>query len=79
MEGKQETSYYSIIPETILYNENLKANIDIDQVVGKVEVYDKKTNEKIGESNIVSNSQLLKSSLEEYIIFIIKKFFILEV
>ena len=65
--------------QVITYNENLKANIDIDQVVGKVEVYDKKTNEKIGESNIVSNSQLLKSSLEEYIIFIIKKFFILEV
>lgn len=65
--------------QIITYNENLKANIDIDQVVGKVEVYDKKTNEKIGESNIVSNSQLLKSSLEEYIIFIIKKYFILEV
>ena len=26
MEEKQETSYYSIIPATILYNENLKAN-----------------------------------------------------
>ena len=26
MEEKQETSYYSIIPATILYNKNLKAN-----------------------------------------------------
>lgn len=64
--------------QIVTYNENLSANIEVDQIVGKVEVYDKITNEKIGESNIVSNEQLLKSSWKEYMIFIIQKFFILK-
>lgn len=64
--------------QIITYNENLSADIEINQVIGKVEVYDKNTSEKIGESNIVSNMQLLKSSWKEYIVFIINKFFLLK-
>lgn len=64
--------------QVITYNDNLRADIVINQVIGKVEVYDKNTNEKIGESNIVSNGELLKSGWEEYMIYIINKFLLLE-
>ncbi|MBO5477068.1 MAG: D-alanyl-D-alanine carboxypeptidase [Clostridia bacterium] len=63
--------------QVITYNEDLSAGIEINQVVGKLEVYDKTTSEKIGESNIVSNMELPKSNLKEYLGFIINKFFLI--
>lgn len=63
--------------QIITYDKNLTAEIESNQVIGKLEVYDKNTNEKIGESNIISNTELAKSTLKEYIFFVINKFFII--
>lgn len=62
--------------QIVTYNSDLKANIEQNQVIGKVEIYDKSNNEKIGESEIVSNNVVEKSSLSNYMDYILKKFFL---
>lgn len=62
--------------QVITYNTDLKATIEPNQVIGKVEIYDKSNNEKIGESEIVSNNKIEKSSLSNYMDHILKKFFL---
>ena len=60
--------------EVISYDE-LKAPIEIGQVVGKIEYINKETNEKIGESNLVAINKIEKSKIMDYIMYVFRKVF----
>lgn len=64
--------------ESITYLDNLQATINNGDIVGKIEVYDKNTNEKIGESDIIANNCVTKSTLTEYMEYIFKTFILKE-
>ncbi len=61
--------------QIITYNEALVAPITEGTVVGKIEIYDKESNEKIGESDIIANNNVEKSSIDEYVNYILNVFF----
>lgn len=63
------------VESVINYNENLCADIKTGDVVGKIEVWDKITNEKIGESEIIANNDIEKSNLKDYIVYFCMKLF----
>ena len=82
LETRIENDVYSLLnkgqnietEQVITYNEGLSSPIEIDQVVGKVEIFDKATNEKIGESNIVANNNVSKSNVTDYLKYVFEKF-----
>ena len=82
LETRIENDVYSLVnkgqnietEQVITYNEGLSSPIEIDQVVGKVEIFDKATNEKIGESNIVANNNVSKSNVTDYLKYVFEKF-----
>lgn len=63
--------------QKIIYNDNLMATVEENAVVGKIEVYDKETGEKLGESNIVSNNSVPRSNINDYIVYVMNKFFLI--
>lgn len=85
LETRIENDIYSLVnkgqnidtDQVITYNEDLISPIEANQIVGKVEIFNKSTNEKIGESNIVANNSIEKSTIKDYIKFISKKFFLI--
>lgn len=84
LKTKIKDDVYYLVPKaqksnfesSITYNDNLCADIVQGDEVGIIEVWDKDTNEKIGESKIIASEDIIKSNLKEYIEFIFKKFFI---
>ncbi len=64
--------------QVIIYNDDLIAGIDLGQEVGKIEIWDNSTNEKIGESKIVAAENLEKSNFKDYIQDIANKVFLLK-
>lgn len=55
------------IKENIIYNENIKAPLTKGDEVGKIEIFDKESNEKLGESKLVANNNVGKSTLKDYL------------
>lgn len=55
------------IKENIIYNEKIKAPLYKGDEVGKIEIFDKATNEKLGESKLVVNNDINKSTLIDYL------------
>lgn len=53
--------------EKITYNENLKAPMSKGTVVGKIEMFNKQTNEKVGESELVIAEDINKSTFNDYL------------
>lgn len=82
LETRIENDVYSLVnkgqnidtEQIITYNEGLKSPIETNQVVGKVEIFNKATNEKIGESSIVANNSVEKSNLTDYLKYVFEKF-----
>ena len=82
LETRIENDVYSLVnkgqnidtEQIITYNEGLKSPIETNQVVGKVEIFNKATNEKIGESSIVANNNVGKSNLTDYLKYVFEKF-----
>ena len=82
LETRIENDVYSLVnkgqnidtEQIITYNEGLKCPIETNQVVGKVEIFNKATNEKIGESSIVANNSVEKSNLTDYLKYVFEKF-----
>ena len=67
--GKNEAiDYYDSI--TI---EKTYAPIEMGEVIGKIEYRDSKTDELIGESEIVASNEIKRSTLKEYILYIFGK------
>lgn len=64
--------------EQIVKYHDMAATIEKDQTVGVVEVYDKNTKEKIGESQILANNEVLRSNLGEYVVYVLNKFLLKE-
>lgn len=50
----------------ITYNDLLIAPISKDQVIGKIEVFNTSSGEKIGESNLLLKDEVLRSNFKEY-------------
>lgn len=65
----------NIESEEVISYEELKAPIEIGQVVGKIEYINKETNEKIGESNLVAINKIEKSKIMDYIMYVFRKVF----
>lgn len=82
LETRIENDVYSLVnkgqnidtEQIITYNEGLKSPIETNQVVGKVEIFNKATNEKIGESSIVANNNVSKSNVTDYLKYVFEKF-----
>lgn len=53
--------------EKITYNDNLVAPLSKGDPVGKIEIFNKETNEKVGESELVISEDILKSTFVEYL------------
>lgn len=64
------------VDEQISYD-NLKLPLNKGDKVGTITVYDKSNGEKIGESNIVADNDLKKSSLSDYIKYMTYKLFLI--
>ena len=62
------------IDQVITYDEGITSPIEMNQVVGKIEIFNKATNEKIGESSIVANNSVGKSNLTDYLKYVLEKF-----
>lgn len=62
--------------ERITYDENLTAPISNGDTIGKIEIFDKETNEKVGESKLVISEDVLKSTFVEYLRETAKKYLI---
>ena len=53
--------------DKITYNDNIIAPIKPNTEVGKMELFNSKTNEKIGESNLVVTENIERSGIKEYL------------
>ena len=62
--------------ERITYDENLTAPISNGDTIGKIEIFDKETNEKVGESKLVISEDVLKSTFVDYLRETAKKYLI---
>lgn len=56
------------VEQNIVYNENIIAPLNEGQVVGRIEIYDKITKEKIGEKELVSLTDVPRSSFKNYML-----------
>lgn len=65
----------NIESEEVISYEELKAPIEIGQVIGKIGYINKETNEKIGESNLVAINKIEKSKIMDYIMYVFRKVF----
>ena len=82
LETRIENDVYSLvnkgqnidIDQVITYDEGITSPIEMNQVVGKIEIFNKATNEKIGESSIVANNNVGKSNLTDYLKYVFEKF-----
>ena len=82
LETRIENDVYSLvnkgqnidIDQVITYDEGITSPIEMNQVVGKIEIFNKATNEKIGESSIVANNSVEKSNLTDYLKYVFEKF-----
>ena len=62
--------------ERITYDENLTAPISNGDTRGKIEIFNKETNEKVGESKLVISEDVLKSTFVDYLRETAKKYLI---
>lgn len=62
--------------ERITYDENLIAPISKEDTIGKIEIFNKETNEKVGESELVISEDVLKSTFVDYLRETAKKYLI---
>lgn len=62
--------------EKITYNDNITAPINSGDVVGKIEMFNKDTNEKIGESNLVISENIPRAKFVDYIKMVFKMYLI---
>ena len=62
--------------ERITYDENLTAPISNGDTIGKIEIFNKETNEKVGESELVISEDVLKSTFVDYLRETAKKYLI---
>lgn len=62
--------------EKITYDENLIAPISKEDAIGKIEIFNKETNEKLGESLLVISDDIKKSSFVDYLREISKSYLI---
>ena len=62
--------------ERITYDENLTAPISNGDTIGKIEIFNKETNEKVGESKLVISEDVLKSTFVDYLRETAKKYLI---
>ena len=62
--------------ERITYDENLTAPISNGDTLGKIEIFNKETNEKVGESKLVISEDVLKSTFVDYLRETAKKYLI---
>ena len=82
LETRIENDVYSLVnkgqnidtEQIITYDEGITSPIEMNQVVGKIEIFNKATNEKIGESSIVANNNVGKSNLTDYLKYVFEKF-----
>ena len=82
LETRIENDVYSLvnkgqnidIDQVITYDEDITSPIEMNQVVGKIKIFNKSTNEKIGESSIVANNNVGKSNLTDYLKYVFEKF-----
>lgn len=54
------------VEQNLTYNNNITAPIQKDESVGKIEVFDKNTKEKLGESELICLNDIKKSNLKDY-------------
>lgn len=54
------------VEQNIIYNENIIAPLNKGEVVGKIEIYDKNTKEKICEKELISINEIKKSNFKDY-------------
>lgn len=54
------------VEQNIIYNKDIIAPLNKDEVIGKIEIYDKNTKEKITEKELISLTDIPKSSFEDY-------------
>lgn len=54
------------VEQNIIYNENITAPLSEGEVVGKIEIYDKNTKEKICEKELISLNEMKKSDFKDY-------------
>lgn len=62
--------------EKITYDENLTAPMSNGDTIGKIEIFNKETNEKVGESELVISNDIAKSSFIDYLRETAKKYLI---
>ena len=62
--------------EKTTYNENIIAPIKSGEVIGKIEIFNKDTNEKVGESNLVISESVDRASFIDYLKTIFKTYLI---
>lgn len=62
--------------EKITYYENLTAPMSNGDTIGKIEIFNKETNEKVGESELVISEDIAKSSFIDYLRETAKKYLI---
>ena len=62
--------------EKITYNENITAPLNSGDIVGKIEILKKDTNEKIGESNLVISENVQRADFFDYLKNIFKIYLI---
>lgn len=54
------------VEQNIVYNDNIVAPIFKDEVVGKIEIYDKNTKEKISEKQLICLEDIKRSNFKDY-------------
>ncbi len=62
--------------EKITFDDNICAPLNISDAVGKIEIFNKETNEKVGESDIVLSESVKKSEFIDYLKEIFKIYLI---
>lgn len=62
--------------EKITYNENICAPLNFGDVVGKIEIFNKDTNEKVGESDLIISENIERANFMDYLKAIFKIYLI---
>lgn len=60
------------VEQNIIYNENIVAPINKEEVIGKIEIYDKNTKEKISEKELICLADIPKSTFKDYMLKLLK-------
>jgi len=62
------------VEQNIIYKEDLIAPINQGEIVGKIQVFDKNTKEKIGEKDLICVNEIKRADFKDYIKEMIKIF-----